>query len=176
MRKKKPGWPKDVEKQAADLRKQRAIPDHSVPEALAGLKKILQEATRFSDIGTYFFDQVFDIPEILDGCRPARDEKLEACLTEIGKRFTAVPERLTGMVSRLVELPEHQFIHGQCFAGGFLGLLIYFRDIEVGLVILNNDEPNSNTEYVRFRAVDLLEGPGVPQGRTTVHGRPMSAA
>lgn len=145
-------------------------PELTLAEALAELKRLLQEATEFGDIATYFFDRVFEIPEFLDAGAPARDSKVEASLTEIGKRFASGP--VSVLSAMLIEIPDHSFVHGQCTVGRHMGMVIYFRDIEVGLAVFSPVDMTGDTAFVRFRPVDLIKVPGMPRGVPTLHGGP----
>ncbi len=142
----------------------------TLAQALAELKRLLQEATEFGDIATYFFDRVFEVPEFLDAGAPARDPKVEASLTEIGKRFASGPISVLSIM--LIEIPDHSFVHGQCTVGRYMGMVIYFRDIEVGLAVFSPVDMDADTAFVRFRPVDLIKVPGMPRGVPSLHGGP----
>lgn len=130
--------------------------------ALKQLKSLLTTATDFGDVLHYFFDVVEKVPGFIDFGVAANDPKLNGILAEVFKRWAR--GKVSALRAQLIEIPEFRFVHGQCFIGSYLGVVIHFQDIGFGLVAVSTLGKPGPTEFVRFRTAELPPDPRVPGG------------
>lgn len=61
---------------------------------------------------------------------------------------------ITGL--HIMSVPQFSFVHGTFWAGGCVGTVIYFADVEMGLVSLS--DPITDNAYIsRFRMASLSQ-------------------
>jgi hypothetical protein len=66
----------------------------------------------------------------------------------------------------LIHIAEHGFWHGCFVLAGRLGQVIYFEDIDRGLLTIAGDVSSGHTHFVRFSAVEVeIDGKSVPWGQ-----------
>lgn len=133
-----------------------------VADALNELKSRLTTATEFNEIIHYFFDVVEKLPGFIDLGSSSKNPKLIQILKEIFNRWTK--GKMSVLTVNLIEIPEHRFVHGQCFISGYMGVVICFQDIGFGLLAVTPLGRRGPAEFVRFRHVDLPSDPRVPGG------------
>src|SRR6185437_6351432 len=85
--------------------------------------------------------------------KPGRNEVLEAFIDALGRQLCGGKCVITNLL--LVKVPTTHFIHGGCFINGRLANVIYFEDIEVGLLCLVPAKPGGQTMFSRFSAQAL---------------------
>jgi hypothetical protein len=115
---------------------------------LENLKEKLATAKDLSEVGNYFFDHFGENSEFLDLGKPGRNEMLESFIAALGRQLCGGKCVITNML--LVQVPNTHFIHGGCFLNGRLANVIYFDDIEVGLLCLVPAQPGGKTMFSRF--------------------------
>jgi hypothetical protein len=115
---------------------------------LATLKNKLIHAKNFGQVWEYFFDHFGEDLEFIAQGERARHPFLEAVLTQVGREMFGKPVRLTNLL--LTRLPEHQFFHGACSLDGKLANVMYFEDIQVGLIAVAASFAPSETKMARF--------------------------
>jgi hypothetical protein len=125
---------------------------------LATLKQKLVEATRFADVFNYFFDHFGEKPEFMKLGEPGSDLLLEAALEQIAEQLFERKVPVTNVM--LVRLAEQQFLHGTAMLGDRLATVIYFQEIEMGMLAVLWSHATSETKFIRFRGV------AVPTRRT----------
>jgi hypothetical protein len=119
---------------------------------LPTLKQKLIEAKQFSDIMEYFFDHFGDDPAIMNLSEPTRDAVLEQALAQSVKAEFAGKSGAVRLDMRLLQVRDHNFIHGGVTVAGRIGTVIYFPDIEMGLLALSAAPGSNETKFYRFRA------------------------
>jgi len=125
---------------------------------LATLKQKLVNATQFSDVFSYFLDHFGEQPDFMGLGERTTDPFVEAVLLQVGQTLFGKAVDLTGLL--LVQLPEHQFLHGAATLGGKLATVIYFEDVHMGLIAL--DWSAKETKFSRFRGQPLPRRNVVP--------------
>jgi hypothetical protein len=112
------------------------------------LKEKLVNSKDLSVVGNYFFDHFGENPEFLDLGKPGRNAVLEAFITALGQKLCGGKCKISNLL--LVHVPNTRFIHGGCFINGRMANVIYFEDIEVGLLCLVPAKPDGQTMFSRF--------------------------
>jgi hypothetical protein len=125
---------------------------------LATLKQLLVDATDFGDVYGYFMDHFGTSKELVTMGEPYSDAT-----------FTAALERIAGALSgnrkaRLAEpfflrVAEHGFVHGVFAIGDRIGSVLYFEDLEKGLLGFGPSGSEGPSELAR---VTLAAVPAPP--------------
>jgi hypothetical protein len=116
-------------------------------ERVEEMKKRLVEADDFSD----FFNHFFDCTEswLLDvDSRRIRDAHIEDAASVIVSK--ALGGNATADDFLLIEVKGTSLVHGSCSAGGFMGTIVYFRDLEWGAMAISRGMGGLMT-FCRFK-------------------------
>ena len=115
---------------------------------LATLKDKLIYARNFTQVWEYFMDHFGEDPDFIALGDRARHPFLEAILAHVGKGLFGRQVSLADFL--LTKLPEHQFLHGGGTLDGRLANVLYFEDIQMGLLAVVVSLDPSETKMVRF--------------------------
>jgi len=97
------------------------------------LKEKMTSAKVLSTIMEYFLDHFGEVPGFTKLGHPTRNEIVESFLEKASLGWHQTKPLPNSF--RLTEIPEYHFIHGVCmFEGGMLNVL-YFDDIQTGLIV-----------------------------------------
>ena len=122
------------------------------------LKTKLQTATDFSDVFTYFFDNVSDDPEMMDRGHPVERHVLKQVLTHVAQAMLLNGPRLYLKRAMLIYLPDQEFIHGPLEFKGHMANMFYFEDIDLGMLALISTPPKGDTLFARFSCKGTFPG------------------
>ena len=117
---------------------------------LQKLKEMIVSAESFSDPWEYFFDHFGEKPEFMTMGAPAEHPVLEAVVEKLAQEIHKGDSRVTPTKPMLVKLEDQKFIHGSFFVQGRMGVLIFFEDIDMGLMSLSAGSPDGSTLMMRF--------------------------
>lgn len=124
---------------------------------LLELKEKVVGAESFDDPWEFFFDHFGDKPAFIDMGEEIEHPMLEAVV----KKLITEMYQQEGMVAMvkpmLKKLEEYQFIHGSFMVQGRIGILIFFADIDIGLMSLSSAGPDSPTMMMRFSTYEVDE-------------------
>jgi hypothetical protein len=115
---------------------------------LATLKDKLATATEFTDVWSYFFDHFGEDPEFIHAGDRAEHPFLSAIIAQIGEELFGRKVPVDNLL--LTHLTNHAFYHGAFTIGNRLGNVIYFDDIQTGLLTVLVSAKSSETKIVRF--------------------------
>ncbi len=128
-------------------------------ERIATLRKKLAEATDFLELWEYFLTHFAENPEFHELGRPAEASFLLEVIGELGsKLLNQQAIRISQLM--LIEIPEASLFHGACLIEGRLAGLMFFQDLDMGLMALS--EISGKTMLARFSIRN-------PKGGETVH-------
>ena len=133
------------------------------PDPLAAkidqLRTLLINAKNFSEPMDYFFDVLMSDPDFRKAGKILADQQIE-------DRFNGVLEILhrqlvpssTDKAQMMLGawLPEYQFAHGACGLGEYMGLVFYFRDLDMGLSAMASIARMSEVMFSRFSVYDQV--------------------
>lgn len=114
---------------------------------LPTLKEKLMLAEQLSEVWDYFFDHFGESPEFIALGELKESPLLESILERLGTELFGPGASLQAV--QLTYLSEHQLAHGSCFLAGRLATVIYFADIGMGTVAVD-DRGTGLTQFVRF--------------------------
>jgi hypothetical protein len=104
-----------------------------------------------ADTFEYFFDNFGEVPEFFKCGAPVIDNFLVQLLAQIGGEIFKTG-KVTVRDSRLFRIQEYSFIHGGLTMNGAIGNVIYFDDIQQGILAVHRPSARGSTDFVRFSA------------------------
>jgi hypothetical protein len=124
------------------------------PSLLATLKEKLADATDFTDVWTYFFDHFGEDPEFINAGARGEHPFLASIIAQIGAELFGRKVRVENLL--LTHLPDHAFYHGGFTVANRLGNVIYFDDVQTGLLAVIMSPASNETKFVRFTGRRML--------------------
>jgi hypothetical protein len=118
---------------------------------LTTLKEKLVNAEEFHEVMTYFFDHFGDDPHLFEFGERVDHSLLEAILQAVGEQLFGHRVEVDRLI--MTRLPEYQFVHGGGFLGGKIMTVLYFEDINKGLLAVAWGGRTGETKFVRFTGV-----------------------
>ena len=118
------------------------------------LKAKLVHGKDFGAVWEYFLDHFGENKEFLDIGRRRQDEMLEQILAQMTVQIFGKESPVKDLI--LVGVPDTPFIHGGCILGGKAASLIYFEDVQVGLLAIVWSFVPTETKLVRFSPRPLV--------------------
>jgi hypothetical protein len=115
---------------------------------LQTLKEKIATAKEFNDVWHYFFDHFGENPEFMKLGEPTEHPFLEQVFIQVCARLFPSHVVLTRMM--FTRLAEQHFIHGGLTINGRLASVMYFEDVQIGMMIVAAPHPGANNDYVRF--------------------------
>jgi hypothetical protein len=144
---------------------------------LAKLKELLQTADDFADIVTFFFDHLCIDRRFIDDSTPVKHPLIKPALrtiaAELFKRDPVAPtsdkgEAINDMV--LLKLRKYLFYHGACFILGRPVSVLYFEDIDTGVVCTASAFPHMQfARFTCYRGKDLDPNIIPTAGNRSIH-------
>jgi hypothetical protein len=116
---------------------------------LQDLKQKLMQEKNFSDIWDFYMDEFADHAAFTDIGEAVPNSFLEAVIPAVCKKMFGKPMNVTDLL--VISIPEHQFFHSPFFVERRIGGVIYFEDINMGLLAVCAEfPPTPNVYYSRF--------------------------
>lgn len=132
------------------------------------LRQILRTATALGEISDAFWDQVASEPAFTSAGRPVENPCLRLVVERVAGQALERAPRVA--LTMFIHIREHGFWHGCCLLGGKLCQVLYFEDIDRGLLTLAPGLLSEHTRFVRFSTVELeVDGLAVPR---SIRGAP----
>jgi len=120
---------------------------------LARLKELLQTADDFGDIVKYFFDHLGDDPTFIKLSKPAKHPLVKKTLQHVAASLFKQEVTVTNLL--LLKFGKYPFYHGACFIQGRPVNILYFEDIDMGIVCTASTYPYMH--YARFTCYRLKD-------------------
>jgi hypothetical protein len=118
-------------------------------DRLQDLKQRLRNGTDFSEIWEFYMDEFADHEAFTDLGEPASNEFLEATIPAVCQKLFG--RKVTVMEMLIISIPEHEFFHSPLLVEGRIGGVIYFADINMGLLaVAAESPPTAEVKYSRF--------------------------
>lgn len=109
-------------------------------------------AKNFKEPWDYFFDNFAEDLEFLKLGELAKDTMLKEIVTKIGEElFGTKKVSVTNFL--MTELKKHHFFHGACFIQGRVTSVIFFADIDMGLIAVSMG--GAEVSLIRFSSVKI---------------------
>jgi hypothetical protein len=118
-------------------------------DRLQDLKQKLMREPDFSNIWLFYMDEFADHPEFTDTGEAVANPFLEEAIPKICQKMFKKTMAVTDLL--LISIPEHQFFHAPFLVEGRIGGVIYFADINMGLIaVAAESPPTAEVKYSRF--------------------------
>jgi hypothetical protein len=112
------------------------------------LKQAIQDEPDLARISDLFWEEVAREPWFSEAGRPAENPRLRTLTERVASHVLGCSLRATS--SMLIRVAEHGFWHGCCVLEGILGQVLYFEDIDRGLLTIAGPIGSGTTHFVRF--------------------------
>jgi hypothetical protein len=126
---------------------------------LDDLKKLLQHTREFSKVWEFFLDHFGTKADFIALGERVHPPFLEAVLVQVGKQLFESPVDPSQLL--LTGLAEQQFVHGGGPVGGGLMNVLYFEDVQTGMIAAFPFLFAKETKFARF-AGPRMAGVGKP--------------
>ncbi|UEM20911.1 hypothetical protein JL100_028250 [Skermanella mucosa] len=120
---------------------------------LEDLKNTLLTADSFARVQEKFFDDLGMSPDFVAAGQAVDVPLLKAAFEQVGRRVLGPNCTVQGFA--LFRMEADKFVHGGCMMDGCLATVLYFEDVDVGLIAVSTDFSTGAMTYAR---ISLLEG------------------
>ena len=110
-------------------------------------QKLLYEA-ELAPVWSFFMNHFVDNPEFIALGSQISHPFVEAVVAEVGRQLFGSDGKVNNL--RLTQIADQSFIHGGFGMGLHLGGVIYFDDVQMGLVTVAEKPPSIDVKYARF--------------------------
>jgi hypothetical protein len=125
---------------------------------LQELKRKLMKEKDFSKTWTFYMDEFADRPEFLEVGEPVATDFLETVIPAICQKMFSKQSKIS--VPLIIYIAKHQFFHAPVQVDGRSGGVIFFADINMGLLAVSAGSPATNeVKYSRFSGPPKLPEP-----------------
>lgn len=128
-------------------RSRRSPMESEVCRALSRVKRKLIALAPCDEVMSDFLDRVTSLPGFTFEQR--RGPKwLADAIARAAEELLDKPHGQSDVM--LVSVPEHALIHGSITIGKYVGSVLYFEDIELGVVVMLPSKPSQMVVYMRL--------------------------
>jgi hypothetical protein len=113
---------------------------------LLQLKEKLQKEKDLGKIYTYYMDEFGDHEEFTDLGEQGENNFLLQVIAQVCQHLFGKAVNVDGIL--LIYIPEYKFFHAPFFANNHIGGVIYFEDIQTGLLAASSGD--GMVKYSRF--------------------------
>lgn len=121
---------------------------------LSKLKEKLQKETDLSKIWLYYMDEFGDRSEFIDVGEPVRQDFLLTVIAQVCQQIFGKLTNIDGILT--IYIKDYQFYHAPFMANNHIGGVIFFEDINTGLIAVTSATSNV-AKYSRFTGVAKSE-------------------
>ncbi len=111
-----------------------------------------------SKVMEFFFDHISTDATLMNRGKPIVDAELEQTIGFVVS--AVVGNRAPFKRAILLSLPDHGMKHGIVLCEGLLGLVLFFEDLNQGVIGISEPDLSGPTIYLRFERIIL---PGKPK-------------
>ncbi|SRR6266851_1238218 len=115
---------------------------------LADLKDLMRRTDRFSDVWRYFLDHFGENPAFIALGERIQHPFLEALFAQIGKQLLGHDADVSQLI--ITRLVDQEFVHGGGLIDGSLFNVLYFEDVQAGMMAVALSFQPGEMKYVRF--------------------------
>jgi hypothetical protein len=124
---------------------------------LIKLKRLLQTATDLKEPSEYFWEELASDPAFMSAGKFGMNPRLQIIIEHAARH--ALGGEQTASMLMLRRIPKFKFWHGSCVFGSKMSQVVYFDDIDQGLLTILENPMTGMTHYVRISTVQV-EGAG----------------
>lgn len=115
------------------------------------LKDKLVKATDFNEPCSYFLDHFEEEPDFIKIGRKTEAAFLRPVIEQVALKLLGKQAEVTHMM--MTEIRDYHFFHGACFIDGRPASLLYFSDIDMGIMTFLQSLQTMEVVYTRFSCV-----------------------
>ena len=119
-----------------------------VCEQVETLKNMLVNEGDFNNVIAYFLSNLGSIRVFANRGKPIKNKVLRDILSSIAAK--SYGEGFTVTQLKLFRVGKGPFYHGTCRLGPEVGTVLFFDDLNIGMMSLTPLEPMGGTSYIRF--------------------------
>jgi hypothetical protein len=119
------------------------------------LKEMMATEKDLHCVATYFFDQLGADHRFIARSKPTKHKRLKAILQAVSANAFGKDCAVTHV--RLMKIGSEALIHGNCSINGKAGTVMFFEDINIGLLIILMSLQTHETSCIRFTPT-VIEG------------------
>jgi hypothetical protein len=113
------------------------------------LKQKLIEEKDFSKIWSFYMDHFTDAPMFVEMGKPAQNKQLNAIVLKTCQEMFGKSAKVNSPI--VISIAKYNFFHGPLQVGGRMGGMMYFDDIETGMIAVSAQfPPTAEVKYSRF--------------------------
>jgi hypothetical protein len=132
---------------------------------MATLKNLLQTSKNFSDVVDYFFTNLTErSPAFMQAGKRAKHPLIRKTVELIGTQILQKEVTVSHLI--LLKLSKYHFYHGSCFIEGNMCNILYFEDIDMGMVGISN----LSSDYVHFTRFTCFRVKGMDESSMPAPG------
>lgn len=124
-------------------------------EKIQALKNMLVTNDEFKDTFKYFFDNLGENEAFVGGGKIVKSKIMKGTLDSVSRQIFGVPATIAHL--RLLKTGKENFLHGSCFLNGKVAVILYFEDINTGMLGISMSPATGQMSYVRFSGT-VIEG------------------
>ena len=137
-------------------------------DKLTELRQQMMGASDFRAPLNYFFEHFSNNPQFIKSGKLIQHELIQQVVEKVGEQLFGVGEVQNMWLS---EIETHQFIHGTCLVNGHVVNILFFDDIDMGLLGIVMEEDKIMT--ARFSSAMLSPASNksfyVPNASNAIH-------
>jgi len=115
-------------------------------EAFDALKREFATTSDFAAFWNGFIERFASQDGFMAMGAPAEVEGMEILICRVTSRM--LEQLVEPANTRLIKIAEAGFVHGSCMVDGRLCCVLFFEELEMGLLVLMSD--SGKTQYTRF--------------------------
>jgi hypothetical protein len=119
------------------------------------LKELLLRSSDFTQPMDYFLQHVITDAEIVRTSQPVASDLLLHVILELVKRHYG--QELFVLTPFFLHAAEYRLWHGGCHLGSYVTHVLYFDDVNTGILSIMKPQDPASVEYLRFSVVPWSE-------------------
>lgn len=117
------------------------------------LKTVLSTGTEFGKVFHHFFDHLGADPGFLDAGKRAKNPRLKTIVREAVEKALNEKTEITNLM--LIKMAKEKFYHGTCFLNGRMATVLYFEDLDMGMIAISMGLTTGQMSYIRFTSTTI---------------------
>jgi hypothetical protein len=127
-------------------------------DRLQQLKQKLIQEKKLSTIWSFYMDEFADLPEFIEVGEPRANPFLEAVIQQICQKMFGKTSKIDDIL--IIYIAEYDFFHAPLQVEQRIGGVIYFADVNVGLLAVSATfPPTDEVKYSRFSGLPIHRAP-----------------
>jgi len=122
-------------------------------ERVQTLKTMLSTETEFGKVFAYFFDNLGNSREFFDAGKQSKNPNLKMIIEGATGEVFGKDVKVTNIT--FIRMAKDKFYHGSFFVNGRMATVLYFEELEMGMIAISMGFPAGQMSYIRFTAAKI---------------------